>query len=254
MSARSLPVAEEWFRAVRVDDAITVIDEPHVHPFLRANIWHIRGSTGDVVIDCGLGVVPLRPAFPELLGGDPTLLLTHAHLDHMGSAHEFDSRWAHPLEPVAAPLPGTLDARALAATLGMGPVTDPSMPELFIDAVPFESYRPGDYRLRPAAATRALSDGMRIDLGDRALSVLHLPGHTPGSVAFYDEQNAALFSGDVIYDDELLDELEGSSVPDYLSSLARLRELPIDTVHPGHGPSFDGGRLHELIDAYTRGK
>ncbi|MFJ3779981.1 MBL fold metallo-hydrolase [Streptomyces sp. NPDC090075] len=89
-----LPVAEAWFTARAVDESITLITEPHVHPFLQANTWYIRGRDRNVLIDCGLGVASLRTAFPDLFDRETILVVTHAHLDHMGSAHEFEHCWA----------------------------------------------------------------------------------------------------------------------------------------------------------------
>ena len=59
-----------------------------------------------------------------------------------------------------------------------------------------------------------------------------------------------LFSGDAIYDGPLLDELPGSDIPDYVATMKRLRDLPVDVVHGGHEPSFGRARLIELCDAY----
>lgn len=59
-----------------------------------------------------------------------------------------------------------------------------------------------------------------------------------------------LFSGDAIYDGPLLDEIPGSDIEAYVATMHRLRDLPVDTVHAGHGPSMGRGRFVELIDAY----
>jgi hypothetical protein len=52
----------------------------------------------------------------------------------------------------------------------------------------------------------------------------------------------------------LLDRLEDSSIPDYVSTMKRLRELPVRVVHAGHDPSFGRERLVELVDAYLAEK
>ena len=49
--------------------------------------------------------------------------------------------------------------------------------------------------------TQKLNDGDMLDLGDRCLRVVHLPGHSPGSIALLDVgSDRSLFSGDVVYD------------------------------------------------------
>jgi len=48
--------------------------------------------------------------------------------------------------------------------------------------------------------------------------VLHLPGHSPGCIALYDAKSQELFSGDIVYDGDLLDELPGSDIPTYSGS------------------------------------
>jgi glyoxylase-like metal-dependent hydrolase (beta-lactamase superfamily II) len=233
-----------------VDEHITLIVEPHADPLVRGNIWHIRGRDRDLLIDSGLGVTSLRPAFPDLFDREPILVVTHAHLDHMGSAHEFEHRWAHPNEPLAHPLPGSLTTRNLLANYGMNPAAAADEPELLITARPTPRYNPVAYRLQPAPPTKALDDGDTIDLGDRQLTVLHLPGHTPGSIALYDSDQGILFSGEVVYDEELIDVLPDSDIDAYLATMRRLRDLPVHIVQPGHESSFGQERLRQLADDY----
>ncbi len=54
--------------------------------------------------------------------------------------------------------------------------------------------------ITPAPATRLLAEGEAIDLGDRHFEVLHLPGHSPGSIGLWEEATGIFFSGDAIYD------------------------------------------------------
>lgn len=244
----SLPVAPDWFRFTVVDERTTLIDEPHVRGLLRANLWHRRGRDRDLLVDCGLGVTALAPLLAERFGREPVLVLTHAHLDHMGSAHEFGQVWAHPLEPVDDPIPGSLYGPALAARMGL---VDP-LPPVLLTARPHGDYDLDTYRVRPVTPTRSLVDGDLLDLGDHTLTVLHLPGHSPGSIALFDESDGTLFSGDVVYDDVLLDCLPGSDKHQYVRSLRRLRALPVRLVRPGHDHSFGRERLRHLIDAYLR--
>lgn len=242
----SLPVAADWFELTAVDERTTLIVEPHVNGMLRANLWHLRGRDRDVLVDCGLGVAPLAPLLTDRFGREPTLVLTHGHLDHMGSAHEFAEVWAHPLERVDDPAPGSLHGPTLVAEIGLSS----PLPDLLVTARPHDGYDPAAYRVRPATVTRPLADGDVVDLGDRSLTVLHLPGHTPGSIALFDPSDGTLFSGDVVYDDDLLDSLVGGDPVEYARSLRRLRDLPVALTHAGHDPSFGPDRLRHLIDAH----
>jgi glyoxylase-like metal-dependent hydrolase (beta-lactamase superfamily II) len=102
----------------------------------------------------------------------------------------------------------------------------------------------------PAAPTQVLHDGDVIDLGDRAFEVLHIPGHSPGSIGLWDATDQLLFSGDAVYDGPLLDEIEGADIDAYVTTMRKLRQLPVTTVHGGHDPSMDRRRFREVIDAY----
>jgi glyoxylase-like metal-dependent hydrolase (beta-lactamase superfamily II) len=92
--------------------------------------------------------------------------------------------------------------------------------------------------------------GESIDLGDRRLSVLHLPGHSPGSIGLLDEHDGVLFSGDAIYEGTLLDTLPGSDAARYVTTIRALSELDVRVVHAGHNDSFGPADLRSLCDAY----
>lgn len=81
-----------------------------------------------------------------------------------------------------------------------------------------------------------LEDGMRLDLGERMLEVLHVPGHTRGSVALLDRENRLLFSGDTVMAQPVFLFVPNASLPDYQDSLERLKGLlsAYDTVYPFH--------------------
>ena len=55
-----LEVAKHWFSRRSVGDGITWLTEPHAHPLLRCNIWHVRGRQRDLLVDTGLGIASLR--------------------------------------------------------------------------------------------------------------------------------------------------------------------------------------------------
>lgn len=248
-----LPVADPWFVVDRLDDGITLITEPHVHPLLRCNVWHVRGSHLDLVVDTSLGIRPLRHLVEHDLGHEVLAVATHVHGDHVGGLHEFDRRAIHPDEADELASAGvvTLDATRFGPTVCQ-PYLDAGydVPDLLIDAVPTGGLAGATFERPPAPATTLLGDGDVVDLGDRAFEVFHLPGHSPGSIGLWESASGVLFSGDAVYDGPLLDELDGSDIDAYCATMRRLRELPVRVVHGGHERSFGRERLVELCDTY----
>jgi glyoxylase-like metal-dependent hydrolase (beta-lactamase superfamily II) len=98
--------------------------------------------------------------------------------------------------------------------------------------------------------TGTLSEGDRIDLGDRSFTVLHLPGHSPGGIGLLDERDGLFLSGDAIYDDDILDDLPGASVFDYRVTMERLRRLDCRLAIGGHGPEMTRPRMVTIAEAY----
>ena len=121
-------------------------------------------------------------------------------------------------------------------------------------ALPPGNYSSETYRVTPAPATRLLSEGDAIDLGDRRLAVIHTPGHSPGSIALWEEATGILFSGDAVYNGPLVDDCYHSDIDAYRTTMERLLAIPARVVHGGHFPSFDGARLRALIRAFLDAK
>ena len=124
----------------------------------------------------------------------------------------------------------------------------------FFSAMPPGPYASAAYQVRPAPATRILAAGDVIDLGDRHFEVLHLPGHSPGSIGLWEAATGIFFSGDAVYDGPFSDACYHSVVEDYLATMERLRRLPVRVIHGGHFPSFGRDRYLALIEDYVAGK
>ena len=250
-----MQIAEQWFHRKRVDDDITLIYEPHVHPLIRCNVWHVRGRDRDLLVDTALGLASLKEAAKDLIDKPLTACATHYHFDHTGGLHEFDERLIHPAEAQhVAEAYGVMHLRrsdfgadSRKALEEAGYVLDT---EELLDAYPREGFDPGAHPLIPAPATRVLEEGDSVELGDRAFEVIHIPGHSPGSIGLWEAATGILFSGDAVYDGPLLDNLDDSSIDDYIVTMERLRELPVSVVHGGHDPSFGRDRLIEICDQY----
>ncbi|NJP10221.1 MAG: MBL fold metallo-hydrolase [Leptolyngbyaceae cyanobacterium RU_5_1] len=236
------PVCDRWFSTQRIQDDLYLITEPHYYWYNRANLWLIKGQTQDLLIDTGLGVASLREYLAALLDKPLLAIASHIHFDHAGGMHEFDRRAIHAAEADALRTGDDHEALCLPE---QGWVQD----EHF-EVLPHAGFTVTQYTLRAAEPTQILQEGDRLDLGNRAFEVLHLPGHSPGCIALYDPQSRELFSGDVIYDGELLDELHCSHIPTYLATYDRLQTLPVETVYPGHYAMFGTQRYHQIIAEY----
>ena len=252
MSDHDLPVVTDWFGVEDVGEGVTKVTEPHLSELVSANLWWIRGQRYDVLVDTGLGVASLREHLPEVLAHDTMAVVSHTHLDHTGGAHEFGQVAVHDLETdaMAVPPAASLDTRTEVELLGLSFPDAYPLPQTLLAAVPEAGYDPSAFAIRPATVTRALSDGDLIDLGDRRLRVIHAPGHTPGSILLYDEELRWLYTGDVLNDSPVFDEMYGADIPSYVESMRRMRDLDVAVVHPGHDNSFDGDHMRHLIDAY----
>ncbi|MEM6942660.1 MAG: MBL fold metallo-hydrolase [Pseudomonadota bacterium] len=250
--------ADNWFAVEPYPDGVLRIWEPHVSRLLRANIFLLRGAERDLLVDAGMGVASLRAFLAPLLDKPVTLLVTHGHVDHVGSAAEFPEEvLAHPLEApiLAAPsegwslsyddyAPEKREALAASGFDTQGHV---------IAGLPGASYDPDAWQIAPVEVTRLVTDGDIIDLGDRRFEVLHLPGHTPGCLALWEAERAMLIGGDVIYDGLIIDTLPESDPAAYRDSMRRLQGLTPSIVHGGHRESFGPLKYQRIIEDYLTG-
>jgi len=249
-----LRIATRWFEFERLADRVTRIWEPHVIRVMQCNIWHVAGRDRDLLIDTGMGIASLSEAARNIFEKPLIAVATHTHLDHVGSLHEFPQRIVHAAEAEAllsasqnfSMLREDHPVEFIACLERAGYEVDPC----FITALPRTGFDVRGFSCPAAPATRVVRQGDVIDLGDRVFEVLHLPGHSPGSMGLWEAATGIFFSGDAIYDGPLLDELPGSDIASYLQTMRRLLLLPARIVHAGHDPSFDGVRLRELAKTY----
>lgn len=234
---------EDWYATAHKGDDVTLIAEPFIHEFYRCNMWHVRGRDRDMLVDSGMGVVPLREWVPLVTGRPLTAVASHTHFDHIGCHHEFADRVVHRAE-----------AEILADPSNAATLADPYVTDEIFDRLPPAPYQSTTYRLRAAPATRLVEDGDVIDLGDRNFEVIHTPGHSPGGIALWEAATGILFSGDIVYDGPLIEDIYHSNASDYYRSMVRLYDLPVRVVHGGHFPSYDGVRHRQIIRAWLGGK
>ncbi|MGI9501283.1 MAG: MBL fold metallo-hydrolase [Geminicoccaceae bacterium] len=230
---------EDWWRVRRLADDVTLIDELHIEPFYRCNVWHVRGRDGDMLVDSGMGVVSLRAWVPLVTERRLEAVASHTHFDHIGCHHEFDRRSVHRAEATLLEAP---DRKAVLA--------DPYVTDAIFTKLPPAPYESASYEVVPAPPTRLLEDGDRIDLGDRSFEVIHTPGHSPGGIALWEEATGILFSGDIVYDGPLIEDTYHADAADYQASMQRLLDLPVQIVHGGHFPSYDAMCHRRIIKTW----
>ena len=230
---------QDWYRIRPLSDGVTWIDEPYIQEFYRCNIWHNRGRDRDMLVDSGMGVVPLRQWVPLLSERPLDAVASHTHFDHIGAHHEFPCRLCHEAE-----------AHFLENPSRAGILADPYVTDEIFDILPPQPYLSTAYQVKSAPATRLLVDGDVIDLGDRHFEVIHTPGHSPGGIALWEAASGILFSGDIVYDGPLIEDTYHANAADYMRSMVRLYDLPVRIVHGGHFASYDRTRHRDIIRAW----
>ena len=118
------------------------------------------------------------------------------------------------------------------------------------------NYRRGN---RPGKIIPVL-EGDVLDLGERMLEIIHLPGHTPGSIALLDTENRVLISGDPIQNGRIFMFGQHRNMMDYIKSLEHLQDWQgcFDEIWPSHAsiPVFPDliEQLHDGAQAVLDGK
>ena len=97
-----------------------------------------------------------------------------------------------------------------------------------------------------------VEDGTIIDPGDRPFEVIHIPGHTKGSIALLDINNRILYSGDSVQNDKIYMFGNHRSLDDLISSLEKLNAMKdrYDTVRACHGTlELDSSQTEKVLEA-----
>lgn len=255
----NLPVVDPWFSVVQVRPGVFRITEPHCHRLVRANCFLILGDGRNLLVDSGMGVSALRPLVESISSHPISVFTTHTHIDHVGSHPEFADCdiLIHRLEEEELHRPGSRGLRFpprspdQIAALRRGGI---ELTEFMTDAVPYEGYDVDAYGRAAVTNTTRVDEGDRIDIGHYVFEVLHLPGHSAGSMALWEARSGMLFPGDVIYDGVIIDTAPTSNVADYLATMRRVLTLPIATSFGGHNIPLSGDRVAEIAKQYIASK
>jgi hydroxyacylglutathione hydrolase len=183
-----------------------------------------EASGTGVIVDPGDEAARIALAVEQTNLEITQILITHAHIDHVGAVATLVDEYSCPvlMHAEAEPMLGQLPAQAMMMGLRFGKVP---------------------------AVDRHIEDEETIKVGDLQLRSLYTPGHAPGHIAFYIEGQGLLFSGDALFAGSVgRVDLPGGSMEILMQSIEeRLLTLPDETrVYPGHGPATTIGneRVH----------
>lgn len=198
---------------------MTTITSFAFNPFYE-NTYIISNEKGECwIIDPGCYTESERKKLTDYISTHQLtpvrLLNTHCHLDHIfGNAfvaeyYQLQPQW-HPNETIIAQ-----NAKISAMMFGV--------------AVP-QYVEPGPF----------LEAGQTLQLGDASFKLLFTPGHSPGSISFYNEEEKYVIAGDVLFRESIgRTDLPGGNYDTLIKSIRKeLLTLPDDVeVYNGHGPS-----------------
>ncbi len=151
------------------------------------------------------------------------IVLTHGHFDHVAGVAWAKSEFSCPVLMHEDDLFLVRDAVQHASLFGIK-MENPPMPD------------------------RYLADGDHLTLGKTDISILHVPGHSPGSICLYIPSDSLLICGDVLFRGSIgRTDLFGGDYDELISGIReKILTLPRDTeVWPGHGPSTTIGAEYD---------
>ena len=205
------------------------------------NLYLIDGTTEWVLLDIGEEdtldeMIELIRGMDFPLSKCKMILATHADVDHVQALARARDRLktktaAHPRAAAAIEAGDAIETFA---------------------SIPAQNFH---VPMPPCKIDVKLGEGDEVKVGKLRLKVWHTPGHTPGQLSF--RLGELLFSGDNVYKDScvgVIDAHHGSSIPDFITSLTRIRDDPAAYLLPSHGPVFRNDRkiLQNAIDRLTK--
>ena len=178
--------------------------------FNGTNSYLVEDNDSCILIDPGADGEKILSLIQEENLTLEKIILTHGHFDHIGAVEYLRE--------------GT----------GAKIFVHSEDKEYLMDEKKNLSFFTGDL-IEPFTADNLMEDGDMVG----KFRVIHTPGHTPGSICLYNEDEGVLFSGDTIFKNGYgRTDFPGGDLQVLINSIKKLLELPADTVvYPGHGPA-----------------
>ena len=217
-----VPTADNWFEVYKVRPGVFAIYEPH--QLEEVISYLILGANGALVFDTGMGISNIQAVVTGLTRLPVSVLNSHTHNDHVGDNWRFADIYGMDTEFTRTNARGAKeDAQAELA------------PDQICGSLP-AGFDAKAYASKPFHIAHWLHDGDQIDLGDRVLKVISIPGHTPDSIALLDEKNGLLFTGDTFYAGPIYLYRPETNLDAYLASVQKLASLApqLQLLLPAH--------------------
>ena len=223
---------ENYYKIINNGDGIYHIWEP---AGVASSL--IIGKKKALLIDTGYGYGNLKAVVKSLTDLPVQVVNTHCHLDHAGGNYQFqndgekqlqldDAIGIHPYEKEVYRLYQTEQK-----PLVIQKILREKSPEEYPWPSDFDIEKYLEYK---ACNFCALQDGKIIDLGARQIRVIFLPGHTKGSVVFFDEQTGTLFSGDNISNSLWIQFDQSENIYRFAERLKEIQKLQIRKIISSH--------------------
>ena len=195
-----------------------------IYERFEASMYLVCGKEKACLIDTAYGLNDLSEICSELTDLPVIAVNTHGHIDHVLGNHWFDTVYMHPADK-------ELYREITDGFADM--ISEPWVRETYGEFL--DNVNPADITFPDA---KDIVEGDVIDLGDKHLRVIEIPGHTPGSIMLVDEDEKICFSGDSIIEHCWLFLDESLPAGAYLQNLSRaveiLRKHDIERIYNGH--------------------
>ncbi|MFJ7255163.1 MBL fold metallo-hydrolase [Streptomyces sp. NPDC098085] len=205
-------------------------------PFPVGHVHIVRVPDGFALIDTGMpGSAPAVLDALDQLGGRPQdlrqIVLTHSHVDHAGSAADLVAATG------AQVLAGALDAPFIRGTAPEPEPRHTASERALHEQIAAGFGDAGMPPVKRVPVDMELRDGDTLDGWAEPVRVLHVPGHTPGSIALHLASSGVLFPGDLVATAEGRAILGPFNVDreQAIASFRRLAALEVETVCVPHG-------------------
>jgi glyoxylase-like metal-dependent hydrolase (beta-lactamase superfamily II) len=206
------------------NEYVSTLVEPkvwHIADYRNDSMYLIEGEKESILFDTGMGEGDLRFFVENITKNPLKVVISHAHWDHIMQIDQFD--------------------------------------EVYMNHKDFKIVQIFSMNIK-IDRIKDIKDGETLDLGDRKLEVIEVPGHTPGSIVLLDKENKLLFSGDALGAGHTWLQLPGClPLTLYLQSLYKLRERigEFEKIYNGHLPQcnmtpYSSDYLLDLIKAVEK--